>query len=79
VLTFLQELYNVKSTEIYFDRWIFDKLFEVILFSWQAAGADDFDESICIDENIAGMYISYFRTVFLKFRSCSNQIIEEIP
>lgn len=25
------------------------------------------------------MYISYFRVIFLEFRSCSNHIVEQIP
>lgn len=58
---------------------ILNNLIEVGLLSWEATSADKFDQSIVIDEYVAGMHISDLSMVFFELRASSNHVVEQVP
>ena len=58
---------------------IIHELIVIVDLTWEAAGADELDQSVIIDKNAIWMNISDFGMVFLEFRTSSNHIVEQIP
>jgi hypothetical protein len=58
---------------------VFDQFVEVSLLAGKAAGADELDESIVVDEDVEGVHISNFKVVFLKLRPCAHHAVEQVP
>lgn len=72
-------LHTKQSTKENFPPGILDQFVEVGFLSWEAASADQLDQSIVVDEDIAGVNISDLAVILLELRSGSDHGVEQIP